>query len=323
MAKAIDSNMVSVDRNNCITVVMVNWFSCSLISRLLRNLAAKAAQPDQLHYIVIDNTNGQDDQMEQLRLEHKAVRVKPLDSGNLRGSWAHANGLNYATPRIETAYTLIIDPDVHIFKREWDVFLIDALKNEKAIAIGAPYPSWKLGKYHDFPSPPFSFFDTSAISELGMDWTPFPHHPLQKLKNFGLRQIVRMGLICTRRRLATWPQLKKISGHLESIIGVCAPDTGWLIAANARKRGEKSVLFSEVEARNSLFQRHSCATDLNILATEFELYQYGNEPILTHKYSTSGYLWRTKQGKDSEYWLDVIERIENCMEYMGSRRYAP
>lgn len=291
----------------------VNWFSSDLLARLLSNLSKKAKYPDLVQYIIVDNTNGKDDNVYKLKLPDRSIHIKPIDNQNLTGSWAHAFGLNYATPGIKTPYTLIIDPDIHVFKQNWDEFLINELKKNHAIAIGAPYPSWKLGKYHNFPSPPFLLYETSEIKALGLDWTPFSRVPLRRLYFFLSRQIVRMGFLCTRQRLSQWPNLNKSAKQLESLFGVCAPDTGWLIAANSQNNGLKSLLFKEAEGRNIPFARYPFANALHILADEFELYQYDNEPILTHKYSTSGYLWKTKRGRDHQYWLDSIQQIENGM----------
>jgi GT2 family glycosyltransferase len=137
-----------------ISVVVVNWFSYDLLSRLLDNLTAKAASADRLQYFIVDNTNGADRKLEQLKNRHDRVRIDPIDCRNLKGSWAHALGLNYATTRVDTSYSLVVDPDIHVFKKNWDEFLISELKKKRAVAIGAPYPSWKLGKYHNFSKPP-------------------------------------------------------------------------------------------------------------------------------------------------------------------------
>lgn len=295
------------------TVVTVSWFSSAMLARLLKNLSQKSKYSNLIQYIIVDNTNGEDHNLNALSTEDGSVRIKTIDSHNLKGSWAHAFGLNYATPQIKTPYTLVVDPDIHVFKEHWDEFLVNELEKNKAIAIGAPYPSWKLGKYHHFPSPPFLLYETSVLKELGLDWTPFSRAPLRRLYFFVCRQITRLGLFCTRQRLSQWPHLNKAAKQLEFIFGVCAPDTGWLIAANAQNKGLKSLLFAEVESRIDPFFQHSHTDALRTLANEFELYQYDNEPILTHKYSTSGYLWKTKHGKDHQYWLDSIQQIENGM----------
>ena len=115
-----------------------------------------------------------------------------------------------------------------------------------AMAIGAPYPSWKLGKYHQFPSPPFIFYKTSVLKTLGLDWSPFPKAFSPQIYNFITRQIVRMGLFCTRRRLSKYPKLRKTAKRLETIFGVCAPDTGWLIASKSKRDNLKNFLLDRI-----------------------------------------------------------------------------
>ena len=296
-----------------LTVVSVSWFSSALLARLFSNLSEKARYPDEIRYLVIDNTNGNDDHVGKLEQLDSSIHIKAIDSKNLKGSWAHAFGLDYATQTIETPYTLVIDPDIHVFKHHWDEFLVNELNKAQAVAIGAPYPFWKLGKYHNFPSPPFLLYKTSVFKTMGLDWTPFPHEPLRRLYYFMARQIVRMGLFCTRRRLSQRTNLKKIAQQLESFFGVCAPDTGWRIAAGANDNSLKSLLFEEVDGMNTQFSQIPYAKALGVLADEFELYQYENEPILTHKYSTSGYLWKTERGRDHQYWIDAIQQIEDEM----------
>lgn len=297
-----------------ITVVVVNWFSYDLLSRLLDNLTAKAASAERIKYFIVDNTNGADRELNQLKNRHDRVRIDSIDSRNLKGSWAHALGLNYATTRVGTLHTLVVDPDIHIFKNNWDDFLVSELKKKQAVAIGAPYPSWKLGKYHDFPSPPFFFYETLAFKDPKMDWTPFPTNPFYRIYNLLARQIVRMGLFCTRQRLAAQPNLRKTATRLEQMFGVCGPDTGWLIAAESKKRGLRVILFDDLLERmqpgtGPLFSSFAMET----LANEFELFYYNNEPIVTHKYSTSGFLWKTARGRDTQFWLDAIKEIEDSV----------
>jgi len=298
-----------------ITVVVVNWFSNNLLLQLLDNLTAKAVFPERLHFFIVDNTNGEDREIGQLKRLYKRVHIEEIHSGNLKGSWAHAHGLNFATNRVQTPYTVVMDPDIHLFKEQWDEFLIGELVKHEAMAIGAPYPSWKLGKYHQFPSPPFIFYKTSVLKTLGLDWSPFPKAFSPQIYNFITRQIVRMGLFCTRRRLSKYPKLRKTAKRLETIFGVCAPDTGWLIASKSKRDNLRTLLFDDVQEGTSPFNQYPFSTALDILSTEYELYQYENEPILTHKYSTNGYLWRTSFGKDTQYWLDLIRQTEEEMTH--------
>ena len=40
------------------------------------------------------------------------------------------------------------------------------MKGNRPTVIGAPYPQWKLGKIHEYPSVVFLFFKTSLVQSL-------------------------------------------------------------------------------------------------------------------------------------------------------------
>ena len=77
-----------------------------------------------------------------------------------------------------------MDPDVHIFKQDWDSFLLEEI--EKSKLVGAPYPPWKIGKVHDYPSVVFMFFETDRIKLLKKSFSPFPS--LAKIIKNGLKR---------------------------------------------------------------------------------------------------------------------------------------
>ena len=53
------------------------------------------------------------------------VQIEAFRTGKLKGSWAHAHGLNYATNRAQTPYTVVVmGPDIHLFKEKRNDFLI-------------------------------------------------------------------------------------------------------------------------------------------------------------------------------------------------------
>jgi len=69
-----------------ITVVVVNWFSNNLLLRLLNNLTTKAAFPERRNFFIIDNTNGEDREIGQLKHLHKRVRIEAI-----KGFLVHAH----------------------------------------------------------------------------------------------------------------------------------------------------------------------------------------------------------------------------------------
>src|SRR5262249_5309326 len=140
-----------------ITIVSVNYKSTPYLSPLLANLKAKAADPSALSILIVDNTNGRDAEIASALAPLERARLIPFDAGPVTGSRAHAKGLDFALTQVQTEYAVIVDPDIFVFKQGWDRLCVSELEKHGAFAIGAPYPTWKVGKYHDFPSPPFCF----------------------------------------------------------------------------------------------------------------------------------------------------------------------
>lgn len=297
-----------------ITVVIVSWYSAKFIARLIKNLRQKAAYPNHIHFLIVDNTNGEDLEISSLYNLIEGVDLHPLDSRNYTGSRGHAIGLDYAFERITTYYTLVIDPDVYVFKHKWDIFFTSELQKEGAVAIGAPYPWWKLGKYHDFPSPPFIFFETNSLHMLGESWIPFSTNLVIQCYNFLARLFVRMYRLGTRKRLVKLALLKKILQTFESIAGVCSPDTGWRIATAARKARLKSILFKEAVINDDFLSNFEGVKAAKELACEYEFFHYKGSPMIVHMYSSYSYFWSTMRGNDEDFWLSCIERFETALK---------
>lgn len=297
-----------------ISVIIVNWYSGDYIKNLLNNLKSNAKNPDDLRIIIIDNTNGKDASIEKIASHDSKVTLHKLDSRGYTSSRGHSYALNYASRFISTEYALLIDPDVHIFKKHWDSFCIEQLRNHNCIAIGAPYPFWKTGKYHNFPSPIFCFFNTKDILKTGNDWTAFSDHWWQNMAKFFIRQFGRLGGLLTRKRMQKSPFLRKISEKMEHIFGVFSQDTGWRIADQARKKQLKSIPFSVIiQAETELTIPANMTGVCQELASQYELYGYDKQAILTHKYGTGVKSWRTEKGADEKHWRKAIEKFEKAI----------
>ena len=293
-----------------ITIVTVNWHSAELIEALLDNLVGKAAHPQNLKAIILDNTNGSDSSLGKIKESISPLTIRKLNPQNLRGDQAHGFALNVAMDMVDTDFTVIVDPDIYVFKNNWDQFCIDEMECQDSMAIGAPFPQWKVGKYHNFPSPPFCFFQTESMKKLDSDWTARSIHKLVNARVFIIRQFGRLGGLITRRRYEQSRFVRKFGFVSEKLFGVFTPDPGWQIARETKRKNIKSVLFDAVmpqdahyapDIKNSLFQD---------LAGEYELFYYKKEPILTHKYNSGGRPWRTAHGDDVEYWHKCITRFE-------------
>lgn len=277
-----------------ITVASVSWHSASFLRDLFAGLLARADHPGAIRFLISDNLNGADPEIQQLTFP--GLAVVPVDVQNATMSMAHAAGLNALMPHIDTPYTLIIDPDIAVFARGWDTLCRDLLETTGSVALGAPYPPWKLGKYHDFPSPPFAFWRTEALKRLTPDWRPYGRTTARRLLDFALRQtfwlprgIDRYVLRLPRRRFKT-------AHWVERLVGVVSKDTGWEIAHKARRQGWRALTF---DVAYSVADLASVPDDLRgpyqALVEDFELYALNGQPILTHRNPTrtrlSANLW--------------------------------
>ena len=291
-----------------ITVFTVSWFSTELIERLFMNLNEKAESPQRIDYFVIDNTAGKDHSVGRLKQIELPINIYPNNPREQAGSFAHALGMNFGFSKIQTEFALAVDPDIHIFKDNWDSFAIDLINTQDCSAVGTTYPQWQLGKYHNFPNPVFCLFRTQDFRAINADWTAYSQGSVEGFFNFARRQIMRIGGLINRKRYESSPAARKISTTLENLLGLCSHDTGWQIAEQARRNKLKAVLFRAVLADdNVLGSTFNCFKEL---AGQFELYYYENEPILTHKYSTGSRVWRTSRGSDIDFWQQCVKNFQ-------------
>lgn len=289
-----------------ITIILVNWFSADYIDALIHNLCTHSAAPERLQFLILDNTNGQDTALRALNDKYPNLDIRPVSPSPLKSSKAHAFALNYAMSVLATRYGLVCDPDIHVFRPRWDAFLIDLLRSTDAVAAGAPYPEWKTGKYHDFPSPPFCFFDTQKLKNLCTDWSPFSPTPIGFMWKFLVRQVGRLGLVVSRHTYQKYHILRRYSAWAERTLGVFAPDTGWKIARAAREKGARSIVFDAIMPDNPVLKKQARAEIFIELACHYELFFFDNEPFVVHKYGSQGLLWKTRYSNDRAFWENRI-----------------
>lgn len=294
-----------------LTVCTVNWFSTELIESLFLNLNTKAMFPEKIEYLVIDNTDGKDASVSCLMEMGLPLKIYQHNTKGETGSFAHASGLNFAMGILETEFALVVDPDVYVFKDNWDSFAVEELNSKGCSAIGTTYPRWQLGKYHNFPNPVFCLFKTRDYKIFNADWTPYSRNPLVTFGNFFKRQILRCGIFISRKRYQKFPAVRKPWTFLERLIGVCSHDTGCRIAEHATRNNIRSILFTAVLPDDTVSGNKADA--FKELAQEFELYYYQNEPVLTHKYSSCNKVWRTDRGSDTNLWHECVERFQSEM----------
>lgn len=294
-----------------ITILTVSWYSADLLQDLTKNLSAKAKYPENLDFLIIDNTNGLDRNLDKLSFGDINAKILPYDPGKLKTLSAHAAGLNFGFKHVASDITLVIDPDTHIFKKYWDEFLVEIQAREQLDAIGTAFPSWWLGTYHNFPSPIFCFAKTYSLQKINADWMPPRTDIVNKLRNLILRQILRGFFVFNRRNLNSFPFMRKFTGTLEKFLPLCTIDTGFKLAGQARKANLKSVIFAALypdELPGNIKTPKTSA--LNELSAQYELYGYGSEIFLTHQYGSQNFLLRTTKGRDRQYWKTLISEIE-------------
>jgi hypothetical protein len=299
-----------------ISLVTVNWFSAKYIGQLLKNILNKARHPDNIKVYIIDNTNGQDIALKEAMEHDSSIKIYPFDTHGIKGGQAHGLALSYAMDLIDSCHTLIIDPDVYIFKNHWDEFCINKLKTNNYIAIGAPYPSWRIGKYHNFPSPIFCFSHTKKLKSFQSKWLALCDYKWQNALVFMIRQVGRMAGLVSRRRYEKYPLIKFYGEVSEKLFGVFTLDAGWRIAREAARKNMRSILFIDVLSKDIEYapRTERGISAFRALAHQYELFYFDKEPILTHKYSSGSRVWRTERGDDENFWRENIAQLERELD---------
>ena len=295
-----------------ITVCSVNWYSYDLLFKLFNNLNSKSHFPEKIKYLVIDNTNGKDDNLAWLYTLPLPIKIIHYNPQEKHGSFAHAAALNYALSIIDTEFTLITDPDVYIFKENWDQYMVQLIDRKKLYAIGTTFPEWQLGKFHNFPNAVFCLFKTEQFRKINATWSPYSKNKTVNLYQKIKRIILRFGIFVNRLRYQENIWIRCILKKWEQIIGVCSRDTGYKIAEKARENNFPSVVF-DVYIVDRKFK--SCyPKSMTNLAKHFELYHYDGCSILTHRYSTRSEVWQTPKGHEHGFWIKNIELYEKYLK---------
>jgi hypothetical protein len=290
-----------------ITIGTVNWHSFAYLEQLFKNLLDKAHRPDRLRFLIVDNTGGKDNDLQKLKNIFQNITIINNDPGILKGSPAHAHGLNVVMKSIKTPFALILDPDVHIFKKDWDDFLIALINQNDIFALGVSFPPWQLGMYHNFPNPVFCFFKTKQYFEFSPDWSAYDVNKLVLYWDFIRRNILRLGILIGRRTFENSKFVRTIWPCFEKLIGVCSRDTGWRRSQKAQKNQIKTIIFQPRIVSSNEFKPDA---PYSMIAKYSELYCYDNKPILTHKYSTNSLVFKTGKSDDQDLWKKCVEQIE-------------
>ena len=290
-----------------ITVLSVSFYSSNHLKRLIDNFFLKTSQLENIKFLIVDNTDGKDRTIYTMFENFRQIRILKNKNRSKQRSLSHASALDFGLGHVDTNFTLIIDPDTHIFYENWDEFCLKKMKSNHPTVIGAPYPQWKLGKVHDYPSVIFMFFKTSLVQSFGKTFHPFPK-PYKRLYNSLMRKFVRLGGLANKSRLGKSKKLRLICEWLERKMGVTSPDTGRKIIRQFKKNKFKTVVFSSPYEQDIIGENKQ---ELKLLAKDFEIYNYNDKPFLSHMYSSGVYHWHSKRSSDINYWLSLIKKFEN------------
>jgi hypothetical protein len=272
-----------------ITVGIVSWYSTQFIVGLLQSLSDKAVS-SALEFVICDNTNGRDASLYEMLdgvceiIPYDPVIPQVRQRKRAWGSYAHGFGLNMLLSRVNTEFCLFIDPDCLILTKGWDVACRAALTDGRYIAVGAPYHSSKIPKYHNFPSPIFVFFKTEAFRTIEADWTPYMLPLIIHVRDQILRVMAIPAGRLGERVVGRSFYAGKVAEWMRGVLGNSSKDTGWRIPGKARQHGYFARLFTPAVATHQLDAR--CAREPAIveLMNEFELYLWQSVPLVTHYY---------------------------------------
>ncbi len=281
---------------------------------MLENLCIKAVHPENLSAIIVDNTNGNDDSIQKLEEFKIKKRILNLDCKGRTGSKGHAWALDHAMRYLNTEYSVVVDPDIHVFKNGWDEICLTEMANTGSFAMGAPYPPWKTGKYHDFPSPPFCFFHVNTMKMMKNGWEPYSSTFHKNIWTRCIRQIGRLGFLVNRKRFTQHLFIRKYAILSEKLFGVYSQDTGWKVAQEAKLKKLKAIVFDTILSIEEVDIEEQ-STHLSSLIKEYEAFGYEKQLFLVHKYGTGGLLWKTERGPDHRYWSNCIHKIESNIDH--------
>ena len=294
------------DTLKTITILSASYRSGPHLNRLFNNLKIKADNHHCLQFIVVDNTNGQDIDLKDAFSKDLEIQFVMNDGSGLQRSISHSSALDCGIQNCETEFTLIIDPDVHVFKAGWDNFCIGQMNKVDKLVIGAPYPEWKLGKVHDFPSVVFMFFRTRQVVKFDKSFYPFPRLS-KRILNSIFRKVTRLGILTSKSKLDKSKKLRKITKWLEKITGITSPDTGKQIIEAFRREGFKALNFKASYSSDIANNVKNAEIELS---KQFESYYLNDEIIMTHMYGSGVFHWRSERGADLDHWQDLISEID-------------
>ena len=102
----------------------VSFNSSIHLKRLIDNFLLKTSQPENIKFLIIDNTDGKDKSLYAVFDNLRQIRILKNKNRFKQRSLSHASALDFGLRHVDTDFTLIVDPDIHIFYKNWDEFCL-------------------------------------------------------------------------------------------------------------------------------------------------------------------------------------------------------
>ena len=117
-----------------ITILSVSFNSSIHLKRLIDNFLLKSSHKENIKFLIIDNTGGKDKSLSTLYDNLCNIRIlKNKNRSKQKITISHASALDFGLGHVDTKFTLIVDPDIHIFYKNWDELCLE--KDEKIIQL--------------------------------------------------------------------------------------------------------------------------------------------------------------------------------------------
>lgn len=152
--------------NKLLTVLTTNYNTSDFIEISL--YALKKLTKNDYSVFINDNGSRKKDLAKLLNLseEHDNVFLHFRNSKGERASLAHGRALDVLTKQVNTKYTVVLDSDAVVLKKNWDQDLINKINDE--VKIVGSY--WEEAR--NFPSQFVVLFETEIFKQLDISWQP-------------------------------------------------------------------------------------------------------------------------------------------------------
>ncbi|MEM4204482.1 MAG: glycosyltransferase family A protein [Candidatus Methanomethylicaceae archaeon] len=307
-----------------VTVGVVSWYSTSFITNLFHNLRETALESD-LEFIICDNTNGEDRELyDALGDDYQIIPFNPIVPRMWRrerrfGSCAHGLGLNFLLTKVNTECCLFVDPDCLILAKGWDI-VCRSMLSDNCVAVGVPYHSTKIPKYHNFPSPVFIFFRTEAFRKMGADWLAYMQPMIGEIKDLFLRAMAIWGGQLGERLVGRSFYHSRVAQIMRTVFGGSAKDTGWRLPSQARKLGYSARLFTPAIVPEQLHPPLASEPTVLSLMNEFEVYLHQNIPLVTHYYGV-GHRRKGNVSESVQRWKTLSSAVADICREIDLNNY--